>query len=90
MSNATRRIADHQAVFVREATILRKNLYEWDQVLRDPRGEDWPSMLGRLNAAMVRACRALSSRLIIVLHCMQGLDQLIHPKKMNHFQFQMM
>lgn len=43
---------DHQKVFVRQANTLRKNLYEWDQVLRDSTGEDWPSMLGRLNAAM--------------------------------------
>jgi len=37
---------------LRQATILRKNLYEWDRIIRDPRGEDWPSMLGRLNAAL--------------------------------------
>lgn len=36
------------------AIILRKNLYEWDRMLRTPRGEDWPAMVGRLNAAMVR------------------------------------
>jgi len=24
---------------------------EWDNILRNPRGEDWPRMLGRLNAA---------------------------------------
>ena len=41
-----------QSTFTRQATILRKNLGEWDMVLHDPRGEDWPKMLGRLNAAM--------------------------------------
>jgi len=29
-------------------------MYEWDEMLRSSTGEDWPSMLGRLNAAMVR------------------------------------
>ena len=24
---------------------------EWDAILRNPKGEDWPRMLGRLNAA---------------------------------------
>jgi len=48
------RIADHQGVFVRQSNILRKNIYEWDEMLRSSTGEDWPSMLGRLNAAMVR------------------------------------
>jgi len=43
---------DHQKVFLREANILRKNLEEWDRTLRSSRGEDWPAMLGRLNAAM--------------------------------------
>jgi hypothetical protein len=37
--------------YTRQATILRKNLLEWDAVLHNPRGEDWPTMLGRLNAA---------------------------------------
>jgi len=46
------RISDHQKVFLREASILRDNLEKWDRTLRSPRGEDWPSMLGRLNAAM--------------------------------------
>lgn len=41
-----------QTTFTRQATILRKNLGEWDMVLHDPRGEDWPKMLGRLNAAL--------------------------------------
>ena len=35
-----------------QATILRKNLGEWDMKLHDSRGEDWPRMLGRLNAAL--------------------------------------
>jgi hypothetical protein len=41
-----------QIAFARQATILRRNLGEWDMKLHDPRGEDWPKMLGRLNAAM--------------------------------------
>jgi hypothetical protein len=41
-----------QTTFTRQATILRRNLGEWDMKLHDPRGEDWPKMLGRLNAAM--------------------------------------
>jgi hypothetical protein len=41
-----------QTTFTRQATILRRNLAEWDRKLHDPRGEDWPKMLGRLNAAM--------------------------------------
>jgi hypothetical protein len=40
------------AVYTRQATILRKNLLEWDRMLRTPRGEDWSTMLGRLNAAL--------------------------------------
>jgi hypothetical protein len=36
----------------KQATILRKNLLEWDRMLRTPRGEDWTTMLGRLNAAL--------------------------------------
>ena len=41
-----------QTTFTRQATILRKNLGEWDAVLHNPRGEDWSKMLGRLNAAL--------------------------------------
>jgi hypothetical protein len=48
-----RRDNEQQQAFTRQATILRKNLYEWDRMLRTPRGEDWPTMVGRLNAAMV-------------------------------------
>jgi hypothetical protein len=46
-----RRNNEQQAVFTRQANILRKNLSEWDRMLRTPRGEDWPKMVGRLNAA---------------------------------------
>ena len=46
---------EQQQIFTRQANILRKNLFEWDRMLRDPRGEDWPTMLGRLNAALVSA-----------------------------------
>ena len=47
-----RRTNDQLASFVRQATILRKNFTEWDNVLHNPqRGEDWPTMLGRYNAA---------------------------------------
>ncbi|KAG7348148.1 hypothetical protein IV203_016853 [Nitzschia inconspicua] len=44
--------SSQQSSFARQATILRRNLGEWDMKLHDPRGEDWPKMLGRLNAAM--------------------------------------
>jgi hypothetical protein len=50
--NSNRRNTEKQAVYTRQATILRKNLLEWDRMLRTPRGEDWPTMLGRLNAAL--------------------------------------
>jgi hypothetical protein len=43
---------EQQSVFTRQSTILRKNLGEWDAILRNPRGEDWSKMLGRLNAAL--------------------------------------
>jgi hypothetical protein len=49
---AASRTTEQQAAFARQATILRKNLIEWDRMLRTPRGEDWPTMLGRLNAAL--------------------------------------
>jgi hypothetical protein len=52
MSTSGRRFADQQVTFTRQALILRKNLSEWDRMLRTPRGEDWPAMLGRLNAAL--------------------------------------
>jgi hypothetical protein len=46
-----RGVNDQQATFSRQATILRKNLIEWDAMLHNSRGEDYPTMLGRLNAA---------------------------------------
>jgi hypothetical protein len=54
-SSSSARSSHHQQhqAFSRQATILRKNLNEWDRMLRTPRGEDWPTMLGRLNAALV-------------------------------------
>eukprot|EP00804_Cyclotella_cryptica_P008166 CCRYP_015122-RA/>CCRYP_015122-RA protein AED:0.03 eAED:0.03 QI:219/1/1/1/1/1/2/454/155 len=42
---------EQQQAFLRQANILRKNLNAWDGMLHSARGEDWPSMLGRLNAA---------------------------------------
>lgn len=50
--NYEQKITNHHTLYVRQANILRKNIYEWDQTLRSSTGEDWPSMLGRLNAAM--------------------------------------
>jgi hypothetical protein len=46
---------EQQTAYTRQAVILRKNLIEWEQMLRNPRGEDWPTMLGRLNAALNQA-----------------------------------
>mmetsp|Transcript_42466 Transcript_42466/g.128862 ORF Transcript_42466/g.128862 Transcript_42466/m.128862 type:complete len:139 (-) Transcript_42466:322-738(-) len=54
MSASSRR-NEQSNLYLRQATILRKNLYEWDRMLHSPRGEDWPSMLGRLNAALNQA-----------------------------------
>lgn len=51
MSSGSRRTNELQASYTRQATILRKNLLEWDRLLNTPRGEDWTAMLGRLNAA---------------------------------------
>ena len=49
---SNRRTNDQLSSFVRQATILRKNFTEWDNVLHNPqRGEDWTTMLGRYNAA---------------------------------------
>jgi hypothetical protein len=53
MKAPKRRNNEQQQAFTRQANILRKNLYEWDRMLRTPRGEDWPNMVGRLNAAAV-------------------------------------
>lgn len=36
---------EYQHVFTRQATILRKNLMEWDYMLRTPKGETWPTMV---------------------------------------------
>ena len=51
-ANGRRNTSEQQSVYTRQATILRKNLVDWDMILRNPRGEDWPRMLGRLNAAL--------------------------------------
>ena len=50
-SGGGRRQNEQQSLYIRQATILRKNMMEWDMMLRNPQGEDWPKMLGRLNAA---------------------------------------
>lgn len=52
MSTGGRRNTESQSVYTRQASILRRNLADWDAILRNPRGEDWPRMLGRLNAAL--------------------------------------
>jgi len=44
---------EQQQAFLRQATILRKNLNAWEATICSAQGEDWPSMLGRLNAAFV-------------------------------------
>jgi hypothetical protein len=44
-----------QSTFTRQATILRRNLGDFDGVLHNPRGEDWSKMLGRLNASLNQA-----------------------------------
>eukprot|EP00956_Cyclotella_meneghiniana_P043549 scaffold275516_cov76-Cyclotella_meneghiniana.AAC.1 len=51
MSAPPRQHNEQQQTFLRQANILRKNLNAWDGMLHSSRGEDWPSMLGRLNAA---------------------------------------
>jgi len=48
------RTSSQQQAFNRQATILRKNLIDADAILR--RGSDWPSMLGRWNAAYNQTC----------------------------------
>ena len=55
MSLPPRQHNEQQREFLRQATILRKNLLTWDATLHSSRGEDWPSMLGRLNAAYHQA-----------------------------------
>eukprot|EP00815_Leptocylindrus_aporus_P012264 CAMPEP_0116065650 /NCGR_PEP_ID=MMETSP0322-20121206/9904_1 /TAXON_ID=163516 /ORGANISM="Leptocylindrus danicus var. apora, Strain B651" /LENGTH=146 /DNA_ID=CAMNT_0003552035 /DNA_START=43 /DNA_END=483 /DNA_ORIENTATION=+ len=55
-SRQGRRRDAHQQSIIRHASILRKNLMEWDYVLNTPaRAENWPTMLGRLNAALNQA-----------------------------------
>mmetsp|Transcript_21187 Transcript_21187/g.33267 ORF Transcript_21187/g.33267 Transcript_21187/m.33267 type:complete len:154 (+) Transcript_21187:2-463(+) len=46
---------EQQHAFLRQAGILRKNLNAWEATLRSQHGEDWPKMLGRLNAAFNQA-----------------------------------
>lgn len=55
MSLPPRQHNEQQQAFLRQAGILRKNLNAWEATLRSQRGEDWPSMLGRLNAAFNQA-----------------------------------
>mmetsp|Transcript_9267 Transcript_9267/g.13132 ORF Transcript_9267/g.13132 Transcript_9267/m.13132 type:complete len:142 (+) Transcript_9267:197-622(+) len=54
MSHRQRNSEQHQIFtrHARQATILREKIQQWDAMLRDPRGESWPTMLGRLNAAL--------------------------------------
>ena len=54
MSLPPRQHNEQQQAFLRQADILRKNLSAWESMLRSTHGENWPSMLGRLNAAFVR------------------------------------
>jgi hypothetical protein len=63
MSLPTRQHNEQQREFLRQATILRKNLLTWDATLHSARGEDWPSMLGRLNAAYHQATSNLDYRI---------------------------
>lgn len=51
MSHSNRRVHDLQQLFVRQSVILRGNLQELDHQLHV--GDNWQSMLGRLNAAAV-------------------------------------
>ena len=53
MSLPPRQHNEQQQIYIRQAGILRKNLQAWDATLHSAHGEDWPSMLGRLNAAFV-------------------------------------
>ncbi|KAL7435735.1 hypothetical protein ACHAXM_004814 [Skeletonema potamos] len=55
MSLPPRQHNEQQQAFLRQATILRKNLNAWEATICSARGEDWPSMLGRLNAAFNQA-----------------------------------
>eukprot|EP00527_Entomoneis_sp_CCMP2396_P005979 CAMPEP_0198140716 /NCGR_PEP_ID=MMETSP1443-20131203/3838_1 /TAXON_ID=186043 /ORGANISM="Entomoneis sp., Strain CCMP2396" /LENGTH=139 /DNA_ID=CAMNT_0043803235 /DNA_START=149 /DNA_END=568 /DNA_ORIENTATION=- len=51
MSTTKGRSTEQLANHTRQATILRKNLLDWDRTLRTT-GEEWPKTLGRLNAAL--------------------------------------
>ncbi len=51
---------EQQQSFLRQATILRNNLNAWEATICSARGEDWPAMLGRLNAAFVSTYCAIS------------------------------
>lgn len=53
--NKSGRRNEHQQEFHRQATILRRNLFQWDQTLQTGRVENWPKILGRLNAALNQA-----------------------------------
>ena len=55
MMSTERGVTEQQATFTRQATILRKNLQIFDGMLHNQRGEDWPSMMGRLNASFHQA-----------------------------------
>jgi len=48
-------MATSHILFLRQGNILRKNLYEWQLILKDPRGEDWQTMCGRMNTAFNQA-----------------------------------
>ena len=52
MSSTRRYNIEQQEVFHRQATILWKNLYTFNYTLHQCHQEDWPRMLGRLNAAI--------------------------------------
>ena len=54
MSSSKDRSMDTQVSYTRQAVILRKNIQEWDRMVRGGLGgvEDWPKSLGRLNAAL--------------------------------------
>lgn len=54
-SSSAGRRNEQQQLFHRQATILRKNLYAFDHTLHQRQQEDWPRMLGRLNAAWNQA-----------------------------------
>ena len=62
MSLPPRQQSEQQQSFLRQANLLRKNLNACEATLRSTHGEDWPSMLGRLNAAFVRAAAAVPRR----------------------------